>query len=167
MSESTDWINLPERTYRALAETDAMPASLRACVHEYGFPIVSVLRQAGITNPNQIRSVVHTIWCGARSITATQRPGHGGRAQPSAVLAHLDWLLLQNEAHITATTLIRVLASSRMVIVPLEPNHIMVDASIAATGQMGLVSKEEKHRGRLRAALKAGAERLWPGLFDT
>lgn len=163
--EPEGWINVPERVHRALEATDAMPAELRQCVHEYGFAIVSTLLQVGITKPSVIRSIVHSIWCGARSQSASQRFGHGGKSQPSAVLGQLDWLLLQNGAQISAVTLVRVLWMSGMVIVPREPNEPMVRASIEATARMGLVSKSEKHKGRLKAALQAAAERLWPHLI--
>lgn len=51
---------------RALDEVDAMPESLRSCVHEFGLPIVSVLDKYGIRDPRHIREIVRECWTGAR-----------------------------------------------------------------------------------------------------
>ena len=159
-----DWVTVSQRALRALEATDAMPARLRECVHEFGYEIVSVISQAGIIDPGKIRAIVHTVWNGARE--PIQRTGTKRRAHPSPVLGHLDWLLIQAGAPITARTLIRGLDMHGMVIVPREPSTVMVQASMDATNQMGVVSKAEKHKGRLRAAIRASTQRLWPHLFE-
>lgn len=164
MPDACDGLTLPDRTLRAVAATDDMPPELRACVHEYGFAIVQGMRQAGVTDPRRIRQLVHTVWMGARQ--PNQRVGGTVGRKHSPVLEHLDWLLLQAGAAIPARTLLRTLFQHNMVIVSREPADHMVAASMDATNHMGVVSKAEKHRRRLRAAITAGARRLWPHLFE-
>lgn len=40
---------------------DAMPAALRALVHEYGYAVVKTLRDVGVEKPKHIRHVVETV----------------------------------------------------------------------------------------------------------
>lgn len=78
----------------------------------------------------------------------------------------LEWLLIQSGSSLSAEGMLRsLMQSGGLVLIPLEPTDNMVDASIEATASMGLVSKREKHRGRLRVALRASAVRMWPHLF--
>lgn len=148
------------RSERALEAIDEMPAPLRRCVHEFGFAIVDAFRIAGIKEARVIRHLVNQVWEGPRQ--PAQRTGFGG----DPVLEKLDWLLVQSESGITAAALIRVLYQNSMVICPREPTPAMVQASIDATGEMGLVSKSEKHCGRLRAAIKASTRQFWPHLLN-
>jgi hypothetical protein len=154
---------LPERSIRALDETDQMPAALRECVHEFGYAIVHACVQRGVVEPRHIRSLVREIWDGARQPAQRNRIGR----KYSPVLDSLDWILIQAGAGISATTLVRVLWDKGMVIVPNEPGHVMIEASLATvTGGNVICTKPEKHRRRLRAALRAQAQRLWPQLFS-
>jgi MinD-like ATPase involved in chromosome partitioning or flagellar assembly len=137
-----------QRKEEALAVTDEMPAELRACVHEFGLPIVTACVNAGVSKPAVIRQLVAEIWDGARQTTQQRRRG------PISVL---DWVLIQAGAQISAATLLRVLRSHSMVIIPLEPTTLMVEASMDAVNHMGVVSKSRKHRNRLRAAINVGA----------
>ena len=151
---------VPERTLRALAKVDVMPPHLRECVHEYGYAIVHAMVAQGVTKPESIHYLVKEVWEGARQ--PTQRTGKkksGGRAR-SPVLDKLDWLLIQAGAGISAATLVRVLAGCDLFIVPSEPSPAMVEASMDATNHMGVVSKAQKHRNRLRSALKASMGRF-------
>lgn len=154
-------LRLPARTLKALDRSDAMPAELRACVHEFGWEIVSTLTAVGITDPNQIRAIVHSVWMGARQ--PAQRNPIGRTRSP--VLDNLDWIMMQAGAGITAATLLRVLWQHSMVIVPREPSTIMVGASMDAVKQMGTVTKAQKHHGRLKAAIYASTRRMWPHLL--
>lgn len=146
---------LPQKTLRALAETDAMPPDLRACVHEYGYPIVYACLSNGVNNPASIRHLVCEIWRGARN-TDQRNKKSIGRATIT-----LDWVLIQAGAEISAERLIRVLDDHSMVIVPKEPTPAMVEASMRAIQGMGLMNKPRKHLLRLRAAIKAGAHQFW------
>ena len=155
--------NVVTRRSNAFDEIDRMPGPLRECVHEFGFAIVHQCRELGVKDPRHIRQLVNVIWQGARS---PQDRVHQRNGAGSAVLNHLDWLLIQCEAGITAATLVRILAMHNMVIVPREPSPTMVDASCEAVQHMGLVSKKEKHKGRLKAAIEASSRRLWPSLYS-
>lgn len=147
---------LPDAALRGLAATDAMPPDLRAVVHEFGFPIVDAFLTLGIRQPRHIRHLVTTCWLGARSNLDGNRGGMTGQ---------LDSLLIQSGAALSADALLRFLKQQNRVILELHPTDIMVDASIEETANLGLVSKREKHAARLKAALRAGAVRAWPGLF--
>jgi len=147
------------RAQRALDETDNMHGPLRQCVHEYGYAVVNSFRLAGVTEPRMIHQVMREIWEGPRQ--PTQRTGKKGHRP---MLQKLDVLLIQAECTISAATLVRFLWDQNLIIVPREPTQAMVDASIDAVSRMGLVSKTEKHRGRLRFALRAAVETFWPHL---
>lgn len=150
--------DISENRVRSCDDTDAMPAPLRECVHEFGSSIVSCFLQRGVNKPDHIRHLVHTCWMGARQ--PGQRLGLGKKQSP--VADHLDWILLQAGAEITAAKLLRVLDLHNMVIIPKEPSTTMVTASMDAVKFMGTVDKQTKHRNRLRAAIAASTARLWP-----
>lgn len=125
---------------------DSMPPSLRACVHEFGSPIVDACLQAKVSDPRRIRHLVHVIWEGARQ-----------QGQRTSNLHTLDWLLIQAGAEMSASALLRLLESKSYALVPNSPTRAMLDASLAeVSGHNVRVTKEEKHRRRLRAALMAG-----------
>lgn len=131
---------------RSMETVDEMPPDLRACVHEYGLPIVRACLDAGVRQPNRIHQLVREIWEGARNSMQGRRP-------PGDML---DWLLIQAGASITAAQLGRVLHSQNLLIVPRFPTNVMVEASLATVANHGLIcSKREKHRLRLAAALAA------------
>ena len=156
-----DLPNLRQSCVRALERTDALPAHLRALVHEYGFAIVHAMVEAGVRDPQRIHHLVHEVWAGARQ--PNQRTGRR-HSKRSPVLDQLDWLLVQAGSEVTAETLVRVLNQSDLIIIPCEPSARMVAASLDATNHMGRVTKEQKHRNRLRSALKAAKAHLWPHL---
>jgi hypothetical protein len=161
--EAGEIFELPQRSIRALEETDAMSPELRECVHEFGYAIVRALISHGIKEPRAIRQLVHEIWMGARQPAQRNRIGR----KYSPVMETLDWVLLQAGSQIGAVTLLRVLWANSMVIVPYEPSSIMVDASLAELRDFDVkCTKTEKHRRRLRAAIRAQAQRLWPQLFS-
>lgn len=140
---------LSGRSLRALAVTDGMPPDLRQCVHEFGFAIVNACLSHGVKSPGAIRQLVHEIWEGARQ--PCQRRIH---------LGTVDWLLMQAGSPISAPKLFRVLAANAHAVVPIDPNPKMIAASMAEVSNFDVrCTKEEKHRRRLRAAIKAGAER--------
>lgn len=150
---------LPARALHGLAVTDAWPPGLRACVHEFGFAIVDAFVTCGISEPRLIRHLVAVCWMGARS--PLDRPGVRG----AGLRGQLDAVLLHSGSELSGDGLVRFLKQSGQVVLPLEPMPIMVDASLEETARLGLVSKREKHTARLKAALRAGALRLWPQLF--
>lgn len=156
-------LRLSGTTLRSLEATDVMPRDLRECVHEFGPQIVGCLRQAGISDAKTIRIVVNQIWLGARS-EYNRQGASPDRSSP--VIDRLDWLLIQNSAQISARTLLQVLYHANMVIVPVQPSPAMVEASMATVSQHNIsVDKPTKHAMRLKAAIEAGARKLWPHLF--
>lgn len=154
---------LPERAIRAQAETDNMRPELRACVHEFGYAVVKACEFAGVKDPRKIRQLVYEIWMGARQPAQRNRIGR----QRTPVQDSIDWLLIQAGAGVTAATLVRLLWHSGMVILPREPGTVMVEASKAEVSEFNeRITKTDKHKRRLRAAIDAQARRLWPHLFD-
>lgn len=149
---------------KTLSITDEMPPRLRACVHEFGFAIVHAFVEAGVKDPAKIRHLVHQCWVGPRS--ASEKPQTKRDGSKRSFMEYLDWLLLNSGSSLTAAGLVRELKQSDLVILQCQANELMVDASIAATGEMGLVSKREKHRGRLNASIRAASKRMWPQLFN-
>lgn len=145
-----------ERQNRELAMTDAMPAGLRECVHEYGLTIVEHLMKHGVKNPAAIRELVRVIWDGARQ-PAQRLYGPAG----SSVINRLDWVLMQAGCPLSARALARVLNDSNYVIAPIHPTAGMIEASMDAIAGMGVLSKREKHQIRLRMAMKSAQADLW------
>lgn len=139
---------------------DAMPADLRGCVHEFGFAIVNACLQAGVRKPALIRQLVHEIWSGARQPMQRTRG-----VQNSSAIGKLDWLLMQADCPLSASGLLRSLAQSHHVLVPRTPSGVMVEASMDAIKDMGRLTKHEKHKARLDAAISASAKSMWPGVF--
>jgi len=152
---------LPQRTLRGLERVDQMPSDLRRCVHEFGLPIVDACVNMGVKEPQRIRQLVHEIWSGTRE-TWKQAPRHGA----SGLVSKLDWLLTNAGSPINALGLVRVLWQSGFVIVPLAPWACMVNASIEEVQHHGILSKQEKHRVRLIAAVRAAVQYAWPHLVN-
>lgn len=135
------------RRLRALAEVDAMPSSLRECVHEFGLPIVRCCVKYGVSDPIHMRELVREIWDGARE----------GK-QTNGVYGTVDWLLIKSGG-VSSATLMRVLADHGLTIVPLDPTREMLAASMAEVSGFNIkCTREEKHRLRLRAALVAASK---------
>lgn len=140
-----DFHTLSAKRHSTLDRIDAMPAGLRECVHEFGFAIVNALVTNGVTKPSAIRQIVATIWAGARQ-----------ECQRTDARNTIDWLLSQSGTGVSSKTLYRLLAQNNMAIVTVEPTRAMLNASLAeVSGHTVKCTKEEKHRRRLRAALRA------------
>ncbi len=158
--------DIPQRCIRALEATDLMPGPLRECVHEFGFAIVNACISLGIKEPRHIRHLVHEIWRGARQPHQRQNLHKPKEERHSTVLDHLDWLLIQSGSKIGAATLLRVLWAHHLVIVPIDPSDTAIAASMEEVANFDQrVTKYEKHRRRLKAAMMAQAKKLWPHLF--
>jgi len=131
---------------KQLETVDRMGPDLRECVHEFGLPIVTVLTKHGIRSPARIREIVRECWAGPRQTGQTQ----GARSA-------LDFVLARGPT--SARTLNRIIADYSLVLTTVEPTRIMLDASMAEVSGFNVrVTREEKHRRRLRAALRAAAE---------
>ncbi|MEQ8450644.1 MAG: hypothetical protein RIB97_13245 [Nitratireductor sp.] len=136
-------MTLSQKRIDALHTVDRMPSDLRACVHEFGLPIVTVMMQRGINNPDHIREIVAACWSGGRQ----HGQGNDSRGAVDSLLAN---------GIVTYDGLCRFLALRQLVIAPISPTREMLDASMAAvSGHNVRVIKEEKHRRRLRAAMLA------------
>ena len=132
-----------KKRFDALDVVDRMPGQLRACVHEYGLPVVSVLMKHGVKDPRHIREVAKEFWLGARQT-----------GQKTGAMGSLDVILSQGP--VSSAMLNRFLADNNLVIVSVNPSRAMIDASMEAVSGFNVrVTKEEKHVRRLRAALYA------------
>lgn len=127
----------------ALEETDNLSPDLRRCVHDFGLPIITVLKKFGITDPRHIREIVREVWAGPRQ-----------DGQSGGTMGSVDFALSRGGTSVSM--LRRMLAENNMVIVSCEPTRAMLDASMAeVSGHNIKCTREEKHRRRLRAALRA------------
>jgi hypothetical protein len=146
--DPSKWHKLGPTRLRWLEKTDAMPAELRHCVHDFGYLVVSAFINAGVTDAGSIRTIVYAVWRGSAA------PGQG-----KPVWQSIDHVL--SNQLLDHKGLCRMLASSGFSIVSHDPTKEMVAASMAeVSGGNVVVPKEEKHRRRLRAALKAAGERF-------
>lgn len=133
---------LSERRMEDLASVDRMHPGLRACVHEFGLPIVRIMLKFGIKDPRHIREIVRECWLGARQA-----------GQKSGAFNTLDVLLARGP--VSSVQLRRILEENNMAIVRAEPTRAMLEASMAeVSGHNILCTREEKHRRRLRAAIR-------------
>lgn len=140
-----------ERRLNSLASVDQMSPGQRACVHEFGLPIVNVLRKFGVSDPRHIREIVKEIWLGPRQ-----------EGQRGGVRTTLDVLLAKGP--ISYATLSRVLEDNNLAIVSTAPTRAMLNASMAEVSGGGqIMTKEEKHRRRLIAAIRAASTTLDKG----
>lgn len=150
---------VPEKVKRSFETIDKMPRELKSCVHEFGLPIVNSLVCAGITKPSVIRQIVHEIWCGTRETWMQNGGGFHG------MMAKLDAVLVHGNVPMNAATLARIMHSSGFVIVPATALACMVTASMeTVTPEDGPMSKKEKHKRRIDAALTAARKFMFPHL---
>lgn len=155
MEIAHDSFCVSEKTVKSFARIDQLDPGLRECVHEYGEAIVNACLLAGVREPRRIRQLVREIWEGARQLTQRRPPKLGS----------LDWVLMQAGAQISAKTLVRILRDNSHYIVPLDPTSQMVEASKNTVSNFDMrLTKTEKHRLRLRAAIAAGVKHIWPDL---
>lgn len=49
------------RVEKRMALIDSQPPAIRLLVHEYGWNVVKVFLDAGLTKPNQIKHIIHTV----------------------------------------------------------------------------------------------------------
>lgn len=137
---------LSARRIDQLASVDRMSPGLRECVHEFGLPIVTAITKFGVHDPRHIREIVRECWLGPRQ-----------EGQRSDTRTTLDVLLARGA--ISSKSLFRLLRESNLALVTSEPTRRMLDASMAeVSGHNVRVTREEKHRRRLRAALRAGMD---------
>lgn len=134
-----------KKVLKAFDEMEGFSPDLKACVHEFGLPIVRACLHAGVRDPSRIRTLVAAIWCGARNVGQKQ-------THPVDVL---DWLLPQQEGPLSTKTLVRLIHMNGYVMAPRVANGAMIEASLRALDGVGLVTKREKHHRRLIAALRA------------
>lgn len=139
----------------ALDRMDALPRDLREVAHEIGLPIVEAFLQAGVTKPGAMRNIAMMFWCGA----------HGQPENRVGAKRHLDVMLLQAGGAPNAAALARLLMQNQIALLPIHPSARMVQASMDEVGRHGIISKAEKHRLRIKAALAEGAAEMWPEVF--
>ncbi len=145
---------ISEKTVRSFERVDNLSPALRECVHEFGEATVQACLLAGVRDPRRVRQLIREIWEGARQ-PMQRRPRLGA----------LDWILIQAGAQISAKTLVRILRENHYYVVPIDPTTPMVEASMAEVSNFDLrMTKREKHARRLRAAIKAGVQHIWPDL---
>lgn len=131
----------------ALDRMDSMDSCHRELVHEFGLPIVDAFLKHGLTNPAAIREIMREVWGGARQ-----------QGQRVRTLGALDSLLINSGSSITARGLRRFLADNHHMIVSSEPTRAMIEASMSEVSDFSVrCTKEEKHRRRLRAAIRASS----------
>jgi hypothetical protein len=119
-----------EKIVARMSYIDGLPKDVRELVHEYGFTVVKAFLDQKITKASAIRHLIDTVRTGSID------PGTGAGG-------------------------VGMVGGRAMCAVPIEPTPAMIAASMATVANHDmLVSKEEKHRLRLRAAIKAGMSRV-------
>jgi len=116
---------------RRMETVDAMTAEWRVLVHGYGFTIIDALLCCGVTKAKHARHIIETI---LNEMSATR----GGFSSQGA----------------------RSLEANQMVLISKEPTEAMIEASMATVSSYDMtVTKREKHRLRLKAAIDAATRR--------
>lgn len=132
---------------------DTWPAGLRALTHEFGFSVVHAFVIAGVTRAGTIRQLVKAVYLGARE------PGNA-RPAGSPPVRLLEDALVMHGAPGASRAILAYLRGNHHTVVPIEPTHHMLHASLGALDGAPLASRHTKHRMRLTAALKAADARL-------
>jgi len=126
------------RAQKRMARFDALPADVRAVANEYGLEIVEDFWNHGVRKG---KSIAYLIDC-ARNVLRTPDGGTTQKYRPNVTANG-------KKNHVSKT-----------VTVPIEPTDEMIAASMSTvSGHNVLVTKREKHRLRLKAAISAGAIR--------
>jgi|GEM_PF-3071666 len=134
---------LGQKRLAELDEVDRLPSEIRKVVFEFGLPVVRSMLKFGIKSPRHMREIIREVWLGGRQ-----------SGQSSGAFNTLDVLLARGP--VSSKALIRLLADNNMAIVSCEPTKAMIEASLQeVSGGNVIVGKEEKHRRRLRAAMRA------------
>lgn len=140
------------------AHVDSLPADIRALVHDFGWGVVSAYLQAGVTKAKRIRHLIETTLDGSWEIRSRRL----NTQVISRAAERLNKCLSEFHLPANGQALVDSLRRNGAVIVCMQPTTAMVDASIHALHQPqyanAYVTKQEKHRIRLTAALRA-AER--------
>jgi hypothetical protein len=119
-----------EKIVARMSYIDSLPKDIRELVHEHGFTVVKAFLDQKITKAAAIKHLIGTVKTGSID------PG-------------------------TGTGGVGMVSGRAMCVIPIEPTPAMIAASMATVANHDvLVSKEEKHRLRLRAAIKAGMSRV-------
>lgn len=140
-------MTISARRLNAMDRMDSLMPHHRHLVHEFGLPIVSVLIRHGVTGTAAIREVVRECWAGPRQ-----------ECQRADTRGTIDWLLARSGSNLSAKALYRVLADNNLFIVSAEPSRAMLNASMSEVSGFNVrCSREEKHKRRLRAAIRASA----------
>jgi hypothetical protein len=117
-----------ERRKNRMAVIDALPPDWRELVHEYGFTIVDALQCGGVKKARCAKHIICTI-LEERDPLRQDRNFSQGNRSPEVTVSDLK---------------------------PVEPTNAMIAASMSAIdGFIPTLSKREKHRIRLRAAIMA------------
>jgi hypothetical protein len=110
---------------------DALPADIRELIHEEGLSVVQAFLDQGVKSAAGIRHIIMRV----RNGSIDPGTGQGGKG----------W----------------VQSGRTMAVVPMEPTPAMIQASMdEVSGHNVIVDKYEKHRRRLRAALRVGMSRV-------
>ncbi len=133
---------------------DALPRELRGVVHDYGESPVRLLYRSGIRSAAQMRQIIVQIRVGS-SENGNKRPKGTNRMEG------LIDDLIGGMARPTTRELVAALRHLGLTVVPVEPTDDALLASMTAIDGMPPLTKEKKHRLRLRAALRAMDAGIW------
>lgn len=137
---------------------DRLPLGLRSCVHDFGFSVVHQFVMQGITSPKTIRHLILTVWGGAREVGNCRQPD---RYAGQGIVAQIDDTLSVHGAPLLGRQVMALLRQKGNTLLSTEPTDEMVIASCSALSDRGTVTYEQKHRLRLRAALRRGDQDRW------
>ncbi|NBW22377.1 MAG: hypothetical protein EBR82_81950 [Caulobacteraceae bacterium] len=147
-------VQVSQRSLAKFMQMDAASPMLRRLINLYGHEVVHAFRECGV-NEQHIEHLIETVYRGARN------PRNKRAKDALGARRILDQALFTIGANFPADWLINRLWTDSVALVPLTASRVMVDASIAETGNLGLVGEREKHQARLDAAIRAGAAEAW------
>ena len=158
---------LRQTLHRQAGEDDAdvvdrMPRPLRQLAHEYGISTVRAFVDSDVTDPRKIAFLIHNVFLGARE-PGNRRPAGSN----SGLEQQIGLLLMRTGSTCGPRMFLRELREGGLTIAPIEPDDAMVEASLRALDNVGLVNRHTKHRARLRAALKTAAKHHFPWLWGS
>lgn len=153
------------KAIKRMKEVDELPKELRELVYEHGFTIIKTLLDCGVKKPSHIKHIIYTIMEGSYEI-GNRSEGTNRKNIPHAE-RYLSEFFMWFKLPPVAKQALAFLIHKGRIIIPAEPSQKMIQASMDAVTPIALggevLTKEKKHKMRLRAALKAAIKENMTG----
>lgn len=155
-----------KRSQNRMKEIDSLPEDLRHLVYEHGWSIIKAFIDSGIKKKNSINHIIYTVREGSFEIGKREGENLIYKSIPLSeeiICRCLDFFKIPP----ISKQIIGHLIHKGQIIVPTEPSEKMIQASMDAVKPISEggrpLTKHQKHKIRLRAAMKAAMKEQMTG----